>query len=329
MTRRLLTKISALHEKTVHGLLLAFTLTFSLQTLGNEEDLRLTHIQGQVYMLSGAGANVSIQIGEDALVFVDSPAPELFSGTMELVRNISDRPVRYVVSTHLDREHVSGNQLLETMGDAAGIGILGAGNPVAAAGATRGVTIMAHENVLNRYYLTDTDIDDLIINTTYFTPHKDFFMNGEGIMIYHMPRAHTDGDSIVFFRRSDVISTGDIYVQGRYPEIDLERGGSIDGLLAALNFILELMIPGPFQEGGTYVIPGHGRPGDELDVVEYRNMVYIISDRVKTYMERGLDLQQILALRPTRDYDTEYGGHRGGPSPEAFVTAIYQSLQAR
>jgi len=147
-------------------------------------------------------------------------------------------------------------------------------------------------------------------------------------VIYHAPRAHTDGDSLVHFRTSDVIAVGDVFSPDRYPVIDLATGGSVQGLIAALNHILEITVPAKFQEGGTYVIPGHGRLCDEADVVEYRDMVTIIRDRVQDLIGKGLTWEQVKAARPSRDYDSEYDGE-GGSSPDAFVEAIFRSLKAQ
>ena len=126
-------------------------------------------------------------------------------------------------------------------------------------------------------------------------------------MVYHMPAAHTDGDSVVFFRRSDVISAGDIFTPNNYPFLDLARGGSVQGEIDALNHIIELTVPAKYQEGGTYVIPGHGRLCEEADVVEYRDMVTIIRDRIQDLIRKGKTLDQVKAAKPTLDYDTQYG----------------------
>jgi len=142
----------------------------------------------------------------------------------------------------------------------------------------------------------------------------------------HLPGAHTDGDSLVHFRRSDVLVTGDVFTPGQFPRIDLARGGSVQGELDALNRILDLAVPGPFQEGGTMVIPGRGRICDEADVVEYRDMVKIVADRVQDLVKKRQSLAQVLAARPAQDYETEYGGTRGGPTATEFVTAVYQGL---
>ena len=299
--------------------------------LAQEAGLQLLHVQGQVYMLSGADVNVTVQLGPQGVVFVDSPDEETIPAMMELIRQHSNLPVLYVVNTALDEARISGNAMLTRMGDQAGAGVFGGGRaaPVTAiAGSGSGVTVLAHENVLNRFYLTDHDIERLDLTSTYFTGSKDISLNGEPVVVYHVPNAHTDGDSIVYFRRSDVISTGDIFTPGRYPAIDVERGGSVQGLVQALNFLIELIVPGPMAEAGTYVIPGRGRIGDEIDVVEYRNMVYIVMQRIEALIADGMSLRDIIAARPTLDYDTQYGGRRGGPSNEEFITAIYNSLMA-
>lgn len=318
---------------TFKQLLLATVLSATASLMAQENNLQLLHVQGNVYMLSGTDVNISVQIGDQGIVFVDSPDQATIPAMMELIREHTNFPVLYVINTHLDEDHISGNSTLGTMGFRGNANIASFGPPggpqaTAIAGAASGVSIVAHENVLNRFYLTEHDIEQLDLTTTYFTDRKDTYLNGEGIVIYHMPNAHTDGDSIVYFRRSDVISTGDIFVPGQYPEIDTERGGSVQGLVSALNFLIELIVPGPDAEAGTYVVPGHGRIGDEIDVVEYRNMVYIIMQRVEAGIEEGMSLRQIIADRPTLDYDTQYGGHRGGPSSEEFITAIYSSLTA-
>src|SRR5678815_5473241 len=157
---------------------------------------------------------------------------------------------------------------------------------------------------------------------TYFTEGKDLFVNGEAVQIFHAPAAHSDGDSLVFFRRSDVVSTGEIFVPGRYPVIDVAHGGTLNGVVNALNRILDITVPADKEEGGTMVIPGHGRLCDEADVVEYRDAMTIIRGRIQDLVKKGQTLEQVKAARPTRDYDPVYG------ASEAFVEAAYRSLAA-
>jgi glyoxylase-like metal-dependent hydrolase (beta-lactamase superfamily II) len=156
---------------------------------------------------------------------------------------------------------------------------------------------------------------------TYFGGSKDLYFNGESIQLLHQPAAHTDGDTMVHFRRSDVISSGDIYVTDSYPVIDLANGGNLQGVIDGLNRLLDLAIPEHHEEGGTYIIPGHGRISDEFDVLEYRDMVTILRDRIQDMIRKGMTLAQVKAARPTRDYDPQYGANA-----DMFVEAAYKSL---
>ncbi len=294
-----------------------------------ETELRLSPVQGNVYFLSGADVNVTVQIGTDGVLLVDTPASALLPQTIAAIRKISPEPIRYVITTALDRERTAGDESVAAMGEPLpGTQFFNSGaGLVVAGGGNGGVTVLAHENVLSRLTAMGTRAwPGALVTSEYFTPSKDFFMNQEAIIVYHTPAAHTDGDSLVFFRRSDVLSTGDLFTPGQYPRIDVDRGGSVQGLLTALNRILEIAVPGAYQERGTYVIPGRGRLCDEADVVEYRDMVKIVSDRIQNSLQQGQSLQQILASRPTEDYDTEYLFEQGGPTAEEFVKAVYRSL---
>ena len=155
------------------------------------------------------------------------------------------------------------------------------------------------------------------------------YLNGEGIEVLHQPSAHSDGDAIVFFRRSDVVVAGDVLDTTRFPVIDVARGGSIDGEIAALNRLVDLAIPSvPIvsREEGTLVIPGHGRVCDQLDVVEYRDMVTIVRDRVRDLIRAGASLDQVKAAAPARGYTRRYGSDTGAWTTSAFVEAVYRSL---
>jgi glyoxylase-like metal-dependent hydrolase (beta-lactamase superfamily II) len=168
---------------------------------------------------------------------------------------------------------------------------------------------------------------DALPTDTFFVDQKDIYFNGEAVQILHQPAAHTNGDSIVHFRGSDIIAAGDLFVTTTYPFIDVEAGGHIDGLIDALNRIVKIAVPADKQEGGTYVVPGHGRLADEADVVEYRDMLTIIRDRVKSMIEEGMSLRQVQAAEPTRDYDGRYGADSGFWTTEQFVAAIYGNLR--
>jgi cyclase len=271
-------------------------------------------VQGDVSMLVGPGGNITVQAGKEGMVVVDTQTAAAAPQVMAAIRKLSDMPIIWVINTSLDADHIGGNEALLR---------LGGSNE-----ASLRARVVAHENVLNRLVapaVAQARVSDAAsINDTYFRSPKDFLFNGEAVMVYHMPAAHTDGDSIVLFRKSDVLSVGDIFTPDRYPVIDLTNGGSVQGLLDALNKILEMAVAGKYQEGGTFVIPGHGRLCDEADVVEFRDMVTIIRDRVQDMIKRGMTLEQVKAGKPSRDYDTQYSG-----SPDVFVESIYKSLTAR
>jgi cyclase len=273
----------------------------------------LLPVQGNTYMLAGAGGNTTLQVGKDGVLVVDTQYAEMAPKILSEIRKLSDKPIVWMVNTHIDQDHSGGNAALAKLGRGPGP------RP----------RIIAHENVLNRMTLRVPNQppvpDEALPDDEYGTPQKDLFFNGEAVVIYHMPRAHTDGDSIVFFRRSDVVSVGDIFTPDQWPAIDLARGGSVEGTLDALNYILTLTVPERYQDGGTLVVPGHGRISNEADVVEYRNMLTIVRDRVQDLLKKGMTLEQVKAARPARDYETEYS-ERGQWTKDMFVEAVYRSL---
>jgi cyclase len=161
---------------------------------------------------------------------------------------------------------------------------------------------------------------------TFIGREKEFYFNGEPVFVYHVPTAHTDGDSIVFFRQSDVVATGDILRTDSYPVINLQKGGSVQGVIDGLNLVLDLAVPAHHEEGGTFIVPGHGRICDEFDVLEYRDMVTIVRDRIQAMIKKGMTLEQVKTARPTLDYDSRYGATTGAWTTDMFVEAVYRSL---
>jgi glyoxylase-like metal-dependent hydrolase (beta-lactamase superfamily II) len=275
----------------------------------DEVEIRVLPVQRNVYMLLGAGGNTAVQVGNDGVLVVDTQFAPLAPKILAAIRKLSDKPIRIIINTHVHGDHTGGNEPLAKTSQLP-------------------VRIMAHENVLKR--MTAPNLPSVseasLPLSEYFTPTRDFFFNGEAIVLHHVPAAHTDGDSLVFFRGSDVVITGDLFTPGGYPVIDLQNGGSVQGLIAGLNRILELTVPAKYQEGGTYVVPGHGRLCDEAEVVEYRDMVTIIRDRIQDLIKKGMTLERVKAARPTRDYDTEYGTTTGFWTTDMFVEAVYRSL---
>ena len=296
------------------------------QGAGNAQ-IHVLPVQGNVYMLVGAGGNIAVQTGKDGILVVDTGLEQNADKVLETIRGMSKGTIRYIINTHVHPDHTGGNEKLR----AAGKTIAG-GNVVGNIGesASEGAAIIAHENVMNRMSAPTgkqaPTPQGAWPTDTFFTPEKNLFFNGEGIEIRHQPNAHTDGDSIVFFRRSDVIVAGDLFTPGTYPIIDLQRGGNVQGIIAALNEIIRISIPADKQEGGTYVIPGHGRLCDQADVVVYRDMVTIVRDRVQDMVKKGMTLAQVKAAQPTLDYDPLYGSNTGFWTTDMFVDAVYKSL---
>jgi glyoxylase-like metal-dependent hydrolase (beta-lactamase superfamily II) len=295
--------------------------------LSAQADLDVVKIRDNVYMIAGAGANVTVQFGGDGAVVVDAGAAGSADAVIAAIRKITSQPIRYVIDTSADADHVGANEKVAK----AGRTLFQTNNPLGE-GMTNGgaAAVLAAEKVLGRMSAPTGKAPPFPTaawpTETYDQRRKYMYLNGEGIEVLHQPAAHSDGDSVVFFRRSDVVAAGDVLDLTRFPLIDGARGGSIQGELAALNRLVDLAIPSvPLvsQDGGTYVVPGHGRLCDQLDVVDYRDMVTIIRDRVEDLIKKGMTLDQVKAANPTAGYNARYG-----PSA-AFVQAIYESLRRR
>jgi cyclase len=288
-----------------------------------DAEVHTLHVQGNVYMLVGAGGNITVQIGDDGVLLVDTGLAPNADKVVAAIRALSDKPIRYIINTHAHPDHVGGNDAIGKLGSTIAGGNVGAGAGIGAA-------IIAHENVLNRMSAPTGQQAPFPTTAwptdTYITKQKELYFNGEALQIIHQPAAHTDGDSIVYFRKSDVISAGDLFVTTTYPFIDEARGGHINGILAALNNMLDIAIPKAMQEGGTYIIPGHGRLTDEADLLEYRDMITIIRDRVQDGVKRGQTLEQVRAGKPTLDYDARWGAATGFWTTDMFIEAVYKEL---
>jgi glyoxylase-like metal-dependent hydrolase (beta-lactamase superfamily II) len=229
------------------------------------------------------------------------------------IRQLSTKDIRWVINTHHHPDHTGGNQTISQAGRTVN------GNPAA---------IIAHEHVLTRMTEANRPITERPLNS-FFEDNKDFYFNGEAIFIHHIPRAHTDGDSFVYFRGSDVLVAGDIFVTTTYPVIDAKSGGGVQGFIDGLNKMLEIAVPKRLQEGGTYVIPGHGRVGDEADLLTYRDMMVFVRDRVQAFIKKGMTLEQVKAAKPTLDYDPRYGNEKGPWTTAMFVEAVFRDLSQK
>jgi hypothetical protein len=185
---------------------------------------------------------------------------------------------------------------------------------------------MAQNNVVLRLEAAKAP-ESMIPADTYLQERRRKFHNGELIELFYEPNAVTDRDSIVHFRKSDVIAAGDTFTTTQYPFIDLKNGGSVQGEIKALNDILSSTGYEHEEQGGTYIVPGHGYLSDEHEVAEYRDMVVIVRDRVQVFIKAGATLEQVKAARVTADYDTRYGANSGPWTTAIFVEAVYNSLK--
>ena len=290
-----------------------------------QEELEVLPVQGNVYLIAGAGGNTTVQIGPEAVVVVDTKTAAAADKLLQAIRKLSAKPIRHIIVTSADADHTGGNERVSSAGRY--VRLLDTFDP---RGSNTNASIMANVNVLQKMSgpsgSTPPTPAGAWPSDTYFTEKWDLFVNNEAIEMLHVANAHTDGDTMVFFRRSDVISTGDIYTTTGYPRFDRAQGGSIAGIIEGLNRILDLTIAGENETGGTVVVPGHGRLSDETEVANYRDMVTIVRDRIAALIKMGMTLEQVQASKPTRDYDGIYSG-LGGPSPEQFVAAAYRDLK--
>jgi glyoxylase-like metal-dependent hydrolase (beta-lactamase superfamily II) len=285
--------------------------------------IEILPVQGNVYMLVGPVGNSTVQVGDDGVLIVDTQFAELSDKILAAIRTLSDGPIRYVLNTHAHPDHTGGNEPIARAGST----IAGGNVSGTIKDAAEGAAVIAHENVLIAMTKRKPPASqDSLPTDTFFVERKDLYFNGEAVQLFHEPAAHTDGDSIVYFRKSDVISAGDVFVTTTYPLIDLAAGGNIEGIIAALNRIIEIAVPADRQEDGTLIVPGHGRLCDEADVVEYRDMLTIVRDRIKDMVEHGFTLEQVQAAQPTRDYDGRYGATSGIWTTAQFVAAVYRNL---
>ncbi len=263
-----------------------------------------------MYLVVGAGTNIAVQVGEDGVIVVDTGATTTDKALAAIKELAKDKEIRWVVNTSFRPDHTAGNEAFSSAGRTVN------GNPAA---------IVAHENAAARMAHAKVPDSARPFNT-YFEEMRDFPFNGEPVVLYHQA-AVTDTDTLVMFRRSDVIVAGEAYSTVSYPMLDLANGGTIQGTIDALNRILLLAIPSKnFEEGGTYVIPGRGRISDEHDVAMYRDMVTIVRDRVKALIAKKKSLAEVLVARPTLDYDGRYGAETGPWTTKMFIEAVYQDL---
>jgi glyoxylase-like metal-dependent hydrolase (beta-lactamase superfamily II) len=324
-------------------------------------------VQGNIFMLVADGTNVTASIGPQGVLLVNTGTTQMTEKLQAAVNQLATavaaatapnncagttcpgtvgwsspfinsvinsptppKPLRYIINTSDAAEHIGGNEKFATSGFFPRVGGL-----ATTIGAGRTASVVAHENVLNRMSIppagskqaptpekawpTDTYFDEFYKLPEYF--------NGEAVIVYGEPAANTDGDSIVYFRHSEVISAGNIFSTVSYPVIELQKGGSLNGVIKGLNHILDLAVAEYRSQGGTWVIPSHGRLSDTADVASYRNMLVMIRDRIQDMISKGMTLEQVKAARPTLDFDGRYGSSTGSWTTDMFVEASYRSVR--
>jgi glyoxylase-like metal-dependent hydrolase (beta-lactamase superfamily II) len=279
-------------------------------------------VQGNVSLIAGAGGNIAVQTGDQGVLIVDTGYEQMSGKVLAAIRKLSDKPLRTIINTTLADDHTGANGPMVKAGfiNQAGPGLGGRPNEA---------VLIGHNNLLRLM----SEIGEAKISTDRWPPNtypgkqRDMYINDEPVVILHLANSNTSGDSMVWFRKSDVVATGDIFDETSFPYIDLAHGGTINGIIECLNSLLEITVPKHLQEGGTMVIPGHGRIGDEHDVLEYRDMVTIVRDRVQNAIKKGMTLQQIKAAKPSYTYEYEPRFNRNPQwTAEMFVEAIYKNL---
>lgn len=294
------------------------------------QDLDVLEVQPNFYMIAGAGGNIGVQLGPAGIILVDTGSAEMSDRVLAAVKKLSDKPIRYIFDTSAGPDHVGGNAALSKAGVsiiAGAVGNAGFGEDVI--GNNGAASVFAHDNVLAHMNAAPSAQWP---TKTYTSKFYTMSLNGEGIEVIHQPAAHSDGDSFVLFRRSNVIATGDLFDTTQFPVIEIEKGGSIQGELDALNHLLELTIP-PYpltwQSERTYLIPGHGPISDSHDLLEYRDMVTIVRDVIQDMIDKGMTLKQVKGANPTKGYNARYGAEKGPWTTEMFTTAVYKGLSGK
>lgn len=293
-------------------------------------EIQILPVQGNVHVLIGAGANITVQAGADGVLMVDAGNAAMSAKVIAAMRSISNRPLRYIVNTTHRPDHTGGNSALADVGEtipfrepnytAGPQGALDVGR----------ASIIAYYTVMHRMSAPTGKAaptpESGWPDNTYSIAQKRLYFNDEPVVIMHQT-ANTDGNSIVLFRKSDVVAAGDILDLSQYPVIDTAGGGSVQSMVTALNRLIDVVVPRANAAGGTLVIPAHGRIADHAEVVYYRDMVTIVRDRVQDLIKKGMTVEQVKAARPTLDWDARYGHDTGDWTTSMFVEAVYQSLK--
>lgn len=287
---------------------------------GKRADIEVIKVKGDVYLLAGAGTHVVVQVGPQALFVVDTATADMSDKLLAAIKTISPLPIRFVVNTSADADHVGGNErFAKSAGDNVNAFLQQSARVYATEAAYARMTNPKDGSAPQPTAIWPTD--------SFSSPLKSLY-NGEPIELIRRPNAHTDGDLMVFFRTSDVLVTGELFATDRYPVIDAKHGGTLDGIIGALNQAIDIAIPEYNSMGGTMVIPASGPIANEIDLVEYRDGLSIIGDRVTQRVLEGRTLDQVKAEGVSLDYDGIYGATSGPWTTDMFIAAVYNEVKA-
>jgi glyoxylase-like metal-dependent hydrolase (beta-lactamase superfamily II) len=294
-------------------------------------EVEILPVQGNIWMIAGAGGNITVSVGSQGVMLVDTGTAAMSDKVLKAIESVAKgRPLRYIINTSHREEFTGGNAKIAPTGE-----IVPFREPDYAAGPqgaidTHRASVVSTIGVLNRMSAPTgakaEREEGAWPDNTFTTPWKRLYFNDEPVIITKVPGT-TDANAVVLFRRSDVVSTGDLFDLTGYPMIDLQAGGGINAEVDALNKLIEFAVPSNNSEGGTRVIPARGRISDHADVTYYRDMITIIRDRIRDMIKNGMTLAQVKAARPTRDYDARYGKTSGAWTTDMFVEAAYNSLK--
>lgn len=281
--------------------------THSVDTRMNDQDVSLEAVQveGPIWMITGRGGNIGMSVGDDGAFLIDDQYAPLTPALRELIARITDQPVRFVLNTHWHGDHTGGNEQLGETGS----------------------LIVAHDNVRRRmsseqfmafFDSTVPPSPGVALPVVTFSDSVSFHINGESIRAFHVEHAHTDGDAIVHFPEANVVHMGDVFFNGLYPFIDTGSGGSMRGMLAAIEAALPLM------DQDTQVIPGHGPLSDRTGLLAYQYMMRTMADRIQSMIDQGMTLDEVVAAKPSAQFDPAWGG--GFIKPDVWVRMLYEDM---
>ncbi|MDP6653564.1 MAG: MBL fold metallo-hydrolase [Gammaproteobacteria bacterium] len=282
-------------SRYINSLLVLASITFLLaQPASAQQDFSNVeiiphHVAGTFYYLQGAGGNIGLSIGEDGVVMIDDQFAPLTDKILAAIRSLNDGEIRFVINTHVHGDHTGGNENLGRMG----------------------ILILARDEV--RVRLSEQQPEAALPVLTY-SDAITIHLNGEEVYAFPVPPAHTDGDTFIHFKDSDVIHAGDVFRTTTFPVIDTNNGGSLEGTLAALAMLVGTAGP------DTQIVPGHGEVSSRMDVMGFRDMVIDVKNKVAPMVERGMNYDQVAASDPTAAYNNRYG------DPERFLRAVYAEL---